>query len=302
MSESEKQRERQPQENRSLSPTEQRSMREREQSQLELPFSSFVQTKEYRRFVQVCEASRRYRYIVVCVGDRGVGKTRAAREYAQWEVFELLLSVHGVTFSAEGPMPRTAFYTPKPTATPKSIEQDLALLLWGLQMLADHASTVAQEARASSIAIRPDVVDLLIVDEVDGLSWESLEVLRDLTDRSCVGLVLLGRPASAERLVKLSALSSRGGVLHAFATLGKQDTRALLEQQVQRLGLPIEDEAAEMFVQETRGNFQVMYLVCCHLDYLLSRYGVFTVTKDVVGEAMDRLFTQRNVRRLREKR
>lgn len=72
MSESEKQRERQLQESHSLSPTEQRSMREREQSQLELPFSSFVQTKEYRRFVQVCEASRRYRYIVVCVGERGV--------------------------------------------------------------------------------------------------------------------------------------------------------------------------------------------------------------------------------------
>ncbi|GHO68454.1 hypothetical protein KSC_073460 [Ktedonobacter sp. SOSP1-52] len=75
---SEKQRERQLQENRSLSPTEQRSMREREQSQLELPFSSFVQTKEYRRFVQVCEASRRYRYIVVCVGRGGWEDTCSA--------------------------------------------------------------------------------------------------------------------------------------------------------------------------------------------------------------------------------
>ncbi|WP_201392298.1 hypothetical protein [Ktedonobacter sp. SOSP1-52] len=199
-------------------------------------------------------------------------------------------------------MPRTAFYTSKPTATPKSIEQDLALLLWGLQMLADHASTVAQETRAMPVAIRPEVVDLLIVDEVDGLLWESLEVLRDLSDRSRLGLVLLGRPRSAERLVKLSALSSRAGVLHAFAALGKQDTRTLLEQQVQRLGLPVEDEAVEMVVQKTQGNLQVMFLVCCHLDYLLSRYGVFTVTKDVVGEAMDRLFTQRNVQRLREKR
>ncbi|GHO68453.1 hypothetical protein KSC_073450 [Ktedonobacter sp. SOSP1-52] len=61
------------------------------------------------------------------------------------------------------------------------------------------------------VAIRPEVVDLLIVDEVDGLLWESLEVLRDLSDRSRLGLVLLGRPRSAERLVKLSAFVLSGG-------------------------------------------------------------------------------------------
>src|SRR5437879_10810708 len=63
-----------------------------EERGLELPFSTFEQTREYRRFVQVCEAARRYRYLVVCVGDRGVGKTWAAREYAQWAAFERLLT------------------------------------------------------------------------------------------------------------------------------------------------------------------------------------------------------------------
>jgi len=253
------------------SPTEQRSMRER--SQLEIPFSSFVPTKEYSRFVQVCEASRRYRYMVVCVGERGVGKTWAARQYAQWDVFEPLLSAHGVAFSAESPVPRTAFYTPRATATPKSIEQDLGLLLWGLQMIAEHASTVAQETLATPVFIRPDVVDVLIVDEVDGLSQASLEVLRDVFDRSRLGLVLLGRSGSAARLLKMPALASRVGVLHAFGALGKQDTRKLLEQQVQRLRLPVEEEAVDVFVQKTQGNFQVMYLVLCHLDYLLDRHG-----------------------------
>ncbi|BCL77549.1 ATP-binding protein [Ktedonobacteria bacterium brp13] len=285
------------QESLALSPTEQRSLRER--SQLEVPFSSFVPTKEYRRFVQVCEACRRYRYMVVCVGERGVGKTLAAREYAQWDVFEPLLSAHGVAFAAESPIPRTAFYTPRATATPKGIEQDLALLLWGLQMIAEHASTVAQETSAMPVVIRPDVVDVLIVDEVDGLSQASLEVLRDIFDRSRLGLVLLGRSGSAARLQKMAALASRVGVLHAFGALGKQDTRKLLEQQVQRLCLPMEDEAVEVFVQKTQGNFQMMYLVLCHLDYLLVRRGVFTVTKEVVEEAIDRLLTQRNVQRLR---
>jgi len=280
-------------------PTAQQSIMAR--GEVEVPFSSFVETKEYRRFAQVCEASRRYRYMVVCVGDRGVGKTWAAREYAQWDLFEPLLSARGVAFPAECSIPRTAFYTPRSTATPKGIEQDVALLLWGVQMIADHGRAVAQERSATPVVIRPDVVDVLIVDEVDGLSHASLEVLRDVFDRSRLGMVLLGRSGSAERLQKMAALASRVGVLHGFGALGKQDTRKLFEQQVQRLRLPVQDEAVDVFVQKTQGNFQMMYLVMCHLDYLLLRHGVFTVTKEVVEEAIDRLLTQRNVQRLRGK-
>lgn len=33
--------------------------------------SMFAETVEYRRFAQVCEASRRYRYISVCLGASG---------------------------------------------------------------------------------------------------------------------------------------------------------------------------------------------------------------------------------------
>ncbi|GCE02681.1 hypothetical protein KDAU_74610 [Dictyobacter aurantiacus] len=269
---------------------------------MEIPFSTFEQTREYRRFVQVCEAARRYRYLVVCVGDRGVGKTWAAREYAQWAAFERLLMAQGVAFPAECPMPRTAYYRPKATSTPKSIEQDLALLLWGLQMIADHASAVAQESGPMSGMIRPDGVGVVMVDEVDGLSQAGLEVLRDVFDRSRVGMVLLGRSGSAERLQKMAALSSRVGVLHAFGALGKPETCVLLEQQIQQMGLSLSEGAAEAFVQKTEGNFQEMYLVLCHLDYLLLRHGTYVVTAEVIEEAGDRLLTQKNVQRLRKKR
>ena len=236
------------------------------------------------------------------MGNRGVGKTWAAREYAQWATFERMLTAQGVAFPAECPMPRTAYYRPKATSTPKSIEQDLALLLWGLQMIADHARAVAQENGSRPVMIRPDVVDVVIVDEVDGLAQPSLEVLRDVFDRSRVGMVLLGRSGSAERLQKMAALSSRVGVLHAFGSLGQPETRALLEQQVQRMGLSLEEGAAEAFVQKTEGNFQDMYLVLCHLDYLLLRHGIYPVTAEVIEEAGDRLLTQKNVLRLRKKR
>lgn len=266
------------------------------------PLSVFAETVEYRRFVQVCEATRRYRYISVCLGASGVGKTKAARRYAQWDLFESLLSAHGVvvppSFASDCPIPRTAFYTPRATATPKSIEQDLALLQWGLQMIADAAQTRSEEMQPRSAALRPGAVDLLVVDEVDRCSHISLEVLRDLFDQYPVGLVLLSRTDRARQLLKQHPVASRVGVLHEFCALGESDARLFITEQVQSLGLALEKQALEAFIQKTGGNFRKMYLVLAHLDYMAARHGPFTVTVNELDEAIARLLNEKNVQAL----
>jgi len=47
-----------------------------------------IETKEYKRFAEFCDACIKYKYIGICYGLPGVGKTLSSRYYSNWDYIE----------------------------------------------------------------------------------------------------------------------------------------------------------------------------------------------------------------------
>ena len=102
---------------------------------LELPpDAGFIVTKEHRRFAEFAAAVRRDRYIGLCYGSPGVGKTASARRYACWHELEPLLRAPGLHFTEGRDRAdwHTLLYTPTVSATPRTIDKELTQLGWDL--------------------------------------------------------------------------------------------------------------------------------------------------------------------------
>jgi DNA transposition AAA+ family ATPase len=93
--------------------------------------STFVETKEYRRFREFCDACRRYRYIGLCYGLPGVGKTLSARRYINWDLVSRYRSDIPGCDVALGDVrgSQTVFYTPPVVVTsPGRIPAEIGVL------------------------------------------------------------------------------------------------------------------------------------------------------------------------------
>src|SRR6478736_2483515 len=94
---------------------------------------AFLVTTEFRRFAEFCDACRRHRYIGLCYGPPGVGKTLSARHYARWDLLSPLLKR---VFAATARPPdlrecHTIVYTPTVANNPNQIVREVASLQSG---------------------------------------------------------------------------------------------------------------------------------------------------------------------------
>jgi DNA transposition AAA+ family ATPase len=89
--------------------------------------ADFVVTKEYQRFAEFCEACRRYRYIGLCYGAPGVGKTLSARHYAHWDAIEASTPVREASTTVLTAVLEsdTVFYTPPVVHNAVQVARDI---------------------------------------------------------------------------------------------------------------------------------------------------------------------------------
>lgn len=245
----------------------------------------FASTGEHRRFVEFCEDRRRYCDVGVCVGTPGIGKTFSARKYAMWEALEPFLDRHAYV---EKPPPEVAschavYYTVQPAHTPKSItleiERKRGLLSWMVDTARSYGGDpgnggpAASADNAGGLVGVEDRTELLIVDEAQFLKNNALEQLRNLYDRDCFGLVLIGMPGLDRTLTRYQQLYSRIGFLYRYKSLDAARVRDILKQpSVFGVDLGAEafsEEAIAGMIRHSEGNFRTLEKLTQRVESIL---------------------------------
>jgi len=91
--------------------------------------TDFVITKEYHRFVEFCDACREYRYVGLCYGAPGLGKSLSALRYTNWAKVKAFKPYEVSPVSvAEVRLSDTVFYTAPVMNTPRQVDNDLQAL------------------------------------------------------------------------------------------------------------------------------------------------------------------------------
>ncbi len=115
---------------------------------------NFIVTREYRLFTEFCDACRRYRYIGLCYGPPGVGKTFSARHYANCDKVEAYQR-HGQpsTVNLEEVLgSHTVCYTPKVVNAPKQIEDEI--VKWRRNLRSICWDDISREEKIRRAAVR----------------------------------------------------------------------------------------------------------------------------------------------------
>ncbi len=262
------------------------------------PDLDFVITKQHRRFAEFADACRRERYIGVCYGPPGVGKTLSARHYTHWDQIGDWLTRSWTEPGAAGPdvlaNASTVLWTPTVTVTPRQLDQQVPMLCRRFSAVVEHHRD-PHGGRPPQFASGMWNVELLIVDEADRLKPAGLEQLRDYFDRHPIGLILIGMPGLEKRLARYPQLYSRVGFAHRYEPLSADELRFVLTHHWQRLGLTLtaddftDSEAVAAVARITNGNFRLVQRLFAQITRILDINQLTTVTSEVVQSARDAL-------------
>ena len=263
--------------------------------------TSFIATQEHRRFTEFADAVRKHRYIGLCHGPAGVGKTLSARRYAHWDVAAETVEEWGrrkpdeAKVNAHLARSRAVFFTPTVSCSLRELRHDVPALIDRADICIDDHGRPYVEGKCKIIDHTTRYVELLIVDEAERLTTTALEWLRDLFDRRGIGLILIGMPGIDKRMARYPQLFSRVGFAHHYRPLQDQELTFVLTRRWRDLGLSLDDaaftdaQAVAAIVRMTGGNFRLLHRLFVQTERILRLNELTVITEDVVEAARSTL-------------
>jgi DNA transposition AAA+ family ATPase len=255
----------------------------------------FQNTREHRRFTEFADAVRTHRYIGLCWGPPGVGKTLSARHYAgadEWDQW------HSVFPEDLGPVPgrvleaRSAFFTPSVSATVREIDRGLPRICQQISYALDYAEHGAVDPLVHTASRFSGRTELLIIDEADRLKATGLEQVRDYYDRHTMGIILIGMPGIEKRLARYPQFYSRIGFAHEYRNLAPEELTAVLGQWIP--ATPADDAIAHAtavatIVRITDGNLRLVDRLLTQIRRIQAVNGLDSLTPEAVDAAREAL-------------
>jgi DNA transposition AAA+ family ATPase len=259
----------------------------------------FIATKEHRRFTEFANAIRKHRTIGLCFGPAGVGKTLSARRHANWELAEPLLQTWGPREPCDENVyaalarSRTVFHTPTVGGTLRELRKDLDLMTSRVDIcIKQDRSTTSDGKRVVS---RASMVELMIIDEAERLSTSAVDYLRDIFDRTTIGLMFIGMPGIEKRMTRYPQLYSRVGFAHHYRPLQGDELTFVLTRHWRKLGLSLDSadftdtQAIAAISRITSGNFRLLHRLFVQIERILRINELNVITEDVVEAARSTL-------------
>ena len=260
---------------------------------------SFIATKEHRRFVEFANAVRKHRYIGLCYGPAGVGKTLSARRYSHWDDIEPYLQdcPHNHPSNSDAlttlVKSRTIFYTPSVSETIRDMRKNLGDLIYQAEDSIDER--LNYDENYTKINKHNKDVELLIFDEAERLSMNTIEFVRDLFDRKSIGLMLIGMPGMEKRLSRFPQFYSRVGFAHHYRPLTGDELTFVLTRHWRSLGIKLDNadftdaQAVASIARITGGNFRLLHRLFTQIERIIEINELTVITDEVVEAARSTL-------------
>lgn len=269
--------------------------------------NEFIVTKEYKRFTEFCKACQKEKYMGLCYGAAGVGKSMSAVHFAQWDkvnrqIYKAKTNLHGIHKTQPdidmSPF-NTVVYVPEVINSPRKLKEDFYELFYTFNHLKGKALygdfSPSKEVRLKGY------IDLLIIDEADRLQPKCLEQIRDIYDQLYseynsarqMSVILIGMPGIEKRLIRFPQLYSRIGFAHAFKPLSHDEVAFIIQHHCQTLDIEVnlidfmDHEAIATVTRVTQGNFRLINRLLKQSLRIMEVNQLSFISKEVIEAARE---------------